>query len=245
MHKFISRYSVKRIANISVAAVLLSIGLFASMGAGPDEPKASNVNNDWEIFEGHAYAENRAAPPGVSLIACLGGCDVGYRTPAVITGEDGIYMVKVEPGNARPVGRMVTFWLIEGDERVEADQDVLFRGQGEIRVLDLNFMDTPSRIRTGVDGSGAASSVSGDSGEVPGAGAAGGDDLATSGGVTTDLTVPSANELGLTPSSPQTYVNTVSYGGMPILPGFVIVFGLMLIVIGASVLLYRRKLTWQ
>ncbi len=216
------RHSVKQRIFILMAGVLLFLTLMASLGAGPDEPRASNVNDDWEMFEGHAYADNRAAPPGVSLIACLGGCELGYATPPVSTGSDGIYQVKVAPGQLRPDGRMVTFWLINGSERVEADQDVLFRGNGEIRVLDLNFTDLPAVAAT----------------DIP--------TERESGGVTTDLTVPSASELGLLPSnSPQAYVSNVRYGGMPLLPGFVMVLGLLLVVIGASLLFYRRHLAWQ
>lgn len=214
-------HSVKQKIVILLAGVLLLCGLFASLGAGPDEPKASNVSDNWEIFEGHAYADNRAAPVGVSLIACLGGCESGYVTPSVSTGSDGIYQVRIAPGQLRPEGRMVTFWLIDGLDRVEADQDILFRGHGETRVLDLNFEDLPAAVADKASG-------------------------AASGGSTADLTVPSASELGLLPSnSPQAYVSNVRYGGMPLLPGFVMVLGLLLAIIGVSILVYRRRFTWE
>ena len=215
------RHSVKQRFVTPLAGILLVFALLASLGAGPDEPKASNANDDWEIFEGHAYADNRAAPAGVSLVACLGGCEQGYVTPVVSTGDDGIYAVKVAPGQMRPAGRMVTFWLTNGAERVEADQDVLFRGQGETRVLDLNFEDLPPTV---IEASAKPQT----------------------GGVTTDLTVPSASELGLLPNdSPRAYINNVRYGGMPLLPGFVIVLGMLMALIGVSLLVYRRRLTWQ
>ncbi len=204
-----------------LSAIVLTATLFAAMGAGPDDTTASSVNNDWEIFEGHAYADNRAAPAGVSLIACLGGCDDGYASTPVITGEDGIYQVKVDPGQLMPDGRMVTFWLMDGSERVEAHQDVLFRGNGETRVLDLNFDDLPPApiVNTVND--------------------------RQTGGFTTDLTVPSASALGLVPGdTPRAYVNSVSYDGMPLLPGFASVLGLILIAAGASALVYRRRLIW-
>ena len=260
MNNSIFRYNLRRPTAFLAGFLLLTASL-ASLGAGPDGPSASNVDNNWEVFEGHAYAENRAAPSGVSLVACLGGCQDGYQTDAVITGKDGIYQVKVEPGQFRPAGRMVTFWLLNGSERVEADQDVLFRGQGETRVLDLNFVDLPSAVANGSSRAGSESGVTtgsaADSGSTTrvGSTATGGSTAATDsetasstsqGGVTTDLTVPSANELGLVPSgSPQAYVNTVSYGGMPLLPGFVMVLGLLLAMIGVSLLIYRRRLTWR
>lgn len=221
MNTCLLRHRVKQRIVILLAGVLLLCGLFASLGAGPDEPKASNVSDNWEIFEGHAYADNRAAPAGVSLIACLGGCDSGYVTPSVNTGSDGIYQVKIAPGQLRPDGRMVTFWLVDGPDRVEADQDILFRGHGETRVLDLNFEDLPAAVA--------------DNASRPASGAS-----------TADLTVPSASELGLVPSnSPQAYVSNVRYGGMPLLPGFVMVLGLLLAIIGVSLLVYRRRLTWE
>ncbi len=221
MNTCLLRHSVKQRIVILLAGILLLCGLFASLGAGPDEPKASNVSDNWEIFEGHAYADNRAAPAGVSLIACLGGCDSGYVTPSVNTGSDGIYQVKIAPGQLRPDGRMVTFWLVDGPDRVEADQDILFRGHGETRVLDLNFEDLPAAVA--------------DNASRPASGAS-----------TADLTVPSASELGLVPSnSPQAYVSNVRYGGMPLLPGFVMVLGLLLAIIGVSLLVYRRRLTWE
>ena len=49
---------------------------------------------------------------------------------------------KIVPGQLRPDGRMVTFWLIDGPDRVEADQDILFRGQGETRVYWTSTLKT-------------------------------------------------------------------------------------------------------
>ena len=77
MHTSLFLRSVKQRIVIASAGVLLLCALFASLGAGPDEPKASNVNDNWEIFEGHAYADNRAAPAGVSLDRLSGRLRVG------------------------------------------------------------------------------------------------------------------------------------------------------------------------
>lgn len=208
---------VKRTAATLLTGALLLVTLLAAIGAGPDEPTASNVNNDWEIFEGHVYADNQAAPSGVSVVACLGGCQDGYATAPVVTGWDGIYRVKIAPGQFLPEGRMVTFWLVNGSERVESAQDVLFRGNGETRVLDLNFESLPPEP---VNDAPDAKPV----------------------GVTTQLSVPSADQVGLTPAeTPRTYVNSVRYAGTPLLPGFVVLLGLLLSAIGASLLMYRRR----
>ena len=60
------------------------------------------------------------------------------------------------------------------------------------------------------------------------------------------MTVPNPADLGLLPSdSPQAFAaTTFRIGGLPLLPGFVIVLGLLLALTGGSVLLYRRRLTW-
>ncbi len=219
--------SVKRTAIALFTATLLLTTMLAAMGTGPDEPRASSLNNDWEIYEGHVYANNQAAPAGISVIACLGGCDVGYATPPAVTGWDGIYRVKVAPGQSPPDGRMVTFWLVSGSERVESAQDVLFRGDGETRVLDLNFEKLPPEpvpVNVIPINDTTGSQVT---------------------SVATQLSVPSAEQASLKPAeSPQTYVNSVRYAGTPLLPGFVILLGLLLAAIGASLLVYRRRVTW-
>lgn len=202
-----------------IAGGLLLAGMLAAVAAGPDEPRASNVNNDWEIFEGHVYADHQAAPVGVPVIACLGGCDDGYSTAPVDTGRDGIYRVKVAPGQSQPEGRMVTFWLVNGSERVESAQDVLFRGGGETRVLDLNFESLPPEPVMAAPAKAA--------------------------GVTTPLSAPSVEKSGLTPAdSPQAYVGSVRYAGTPLLPGFVVLLGLLLAAVGISLLVYRRRVAW-
>ena len=250
MSTYILRHSARRAAAILAGALLLTT-LFASLGAGPDEPKASNVNSEWEIFKGHVYAESRAAPPGVELIACLGGCEIGYVTAPVTTGKDGIYQVKVEPGQLRPDGRMVTFWLTNGAQRVESNQDVLFQGLGETRVLDLNFENLPSAAASDAPGPAAEGEATSDdaasaeSATGPGSEAGAGAE-STTGPVTTDLMLPSADEMGLLPSdSPQAYISAVQYAGMPLLPGFLMVLGLLLAMAGVALLIYRRRLVWQ
>ena len=63
--------------------------------------------------------------------------------------------------------------------------------------------------------------------------------------VTTDLTVLEVNQLGLTPVHfPRGYVNSWSYGGVPVLPGLTIATGILLAALGVSVLMHRRRLTW-
>lgn len=211
-----------------VAAALVG-SMLAALGAGPDDTAnatASNTGGRWQAFEGHAFADSRIVPEGVHLMACLGGCDEGYVSEPVAIGQDGRYSsLKVEPGaanrSALPDADVITFWLVGHDDRVSAVQSWLFTGDGQTRELHLSFHKLP----------------------VPSRG------LSTSGGsagmVTTDLTVPDAGELGLAPArTPRSYINSWSYGGVPVLPGLTALAGVVIAIIGVALLVHRRRLTW-
>ena len=213
----------KRAAVTLTTTALLLATLLASTGAGPDEPKASSIDDNWQMFEGHAFVDSRAAPEGIALVACLGGCADGYVSPPVLVGEDGLYSgLKVagpEGQSALPEGRLITFWLVENDARVPAVQEWLFTGDGKTRMLDLSFRNVPR--------------------------ASGGTAAGEPSGVTTDLTIPSPAALGLVPAdSARAYANGFRYGGWPLLPGFAVVAGIMVGAIGSCLLIYRRRLSW-
>ena len=216
---------IKRTALTWAGAALLLAALLAALGAGPEEPRASTAADDnWQTFEGHAFADGSIVPEGISLVACLGGCELGHISQPVTVEDDGRYRnLKVAPGTAsrrsRPDSDLITFWLVGEDASVPAVQSWLFTGNGQTQKLHLSFENVPLTIH-----------------DVPGAPLA---------GVTTDLTIPAATELGLVPGgSPRAYANNLRYGGLPLLPGFVIALGLALCAGGISLLLYRRRLTW-
>lgn len=227
--RFARRIVPRRMMLTLAAASLLLASMLAALGAGPDDnatATASSAGGQWQVFEGHAFADSRIVPPGVSLVACLGGCDEGYVSEAVSIGQDGRYSgLRVEPGggdrNARLDADAITFWLVGHDDRVAAVQSWLFTGDGSTRELHLSFHKLP----------------------VPSRG------VTTSGGhlgtVTTDLTMPDAGELGLAPGhGPHSYVNSWSYASVPVLPGLTILVGFLIAIIGVALLVHRRRLTW-
>ena len=222
MNRTSSRHPTQRTAMMLAAVVLL----LAALGAGPDEPAASNVGSNWQAFEGHAFANSRIVPEGVSLVACLAGCEQGYVSDPVSIGADGRYSdLKVAPRHghlsALPDADVITFWLLGHDGNVQAVQWALFSGDGQTRQLHLSFAKLPVPSRGA-----ATTAIDHDT-------------------VTTDLTVPDADRLGLTPErSPREYVNSWAYGGVPVLPGLTIVAGILLAVIGGSILMHRRRMTW-
>ena len=221
------RFAGRTVLTLTLASLLLA-SMLAALGAGPDTAgaTASNTASQWQVFEGHAFADSRIVPNGVFLMACLGGCDDGYVSEPVAIGEDGRYTgLRVDPGGADrsslPDGDVITFWLTGHDDRVSAVQSWLFTGDRQTRELHLSFRKLPVPSRNG-------------SGTGNGAGT-----------VTTDLTVPAADELGLTPANtPRSYINSWSYAGVPVLPGLTIFVGMLIAILGVAVLVHRRRLTW-
>ena len=133
-----------------------------------------------------------------------------------------------EQRDVRADGDVVTFWLAGEDDWVRAHQAVLFLGNSETRKLHLSFANVPVDYAS-VETQGIAASA-----EVPPRWR------------TTDLTLPSPTDLGLVPNdSAQAFAsNAFRYAGLPLLPGFGIVLGVLLTMIGASLLIYRRRISW-
>lgn len=225
MNHISSRRPIQRKALTLPVVALLLAAMLAALGAGPDEPPASNVGSNWQAFEGHAFANSRIVPEGVSLVACLAGCEQGYVSDPVSVGPEGRYSdLKIAPGHgefsALPDADIITFWLLGHDGNVPAVQWSLFNGDGQTRELHLSFAKLPI---PSLD---------------PGAAVAMDHDT-----ITTDLTVPDADQLGLTPAhSPRGYVNSWAFGGVPVLPGLAIMAGILLAITGGSILMHRRRM---
>lgn len=207
-------------------------------GAGGADTAESNLR--WNMFKGHAFDEGRPSATGLPLVACLGGCAEGYVSETIIVGFEGRYSgLKV----GRPAGdsgvETITFWLGEGDSRVQADQTVTFQDDLLIRDLALNFGEVPGANAAAADAAVVAGSAAA-SGMAAGSGAAGGNWR------TTDLTLPDAADLGLAPANSAAgfAATTFRYRGYPLLPGLFMALGLTVAGIGVSLLMYRRRIVW-
>ena len=163
------RFAWRTIPTLGAAALLLA-SMLAALGAGPDDSAgatASNTGAQWQVFEGHAFADSRIVPTGVSLVACLGGCEDGYISEPVAIGQDGRYSgLMVEPGgadrSALPDADVITFWLVGHDDRVSAVQSWLFTGDGRTRELHLSFHKLPVPSRGVTTSAGPAGTVTTD-----------------------------------------------------------------------------------
>ena len=233
MERVMSGFRVGRTVMVVATAALLLATFWGAVGAGPDEPKSETVVTKWDIFEGHAFTTGRLTPTGYPVVACLGGCDTGYVSDPVSVGIDGRYggLRVGRSASERATGAdgdVVTFWLVGEEDWVRADQAVLFLGNSQVRKLHLSFAAFPAVSD--------APEVAVEPEPV--------DDGPK--WQTTDLTLPDTPELGLVPNdSAQAFAaTTVRYAGLPLLPGFGVALGLLLMVIGVSLLIYRRRIIW-
>lgn len=257
----------KSVVVAATAALLLAAALPGNaLGAGPDDPPLSSSvksgagpvsggpttagdtadgNYRWDMFEGHAFTEGRLTATGLSLVACLGGCENGYVSEPIIVGFEGRYEgLKVGRPASADGGDVITFWLGEADNRVQAHQPTLFQGNSETRWLHLSFDAVPSAAAAD---DAATSTVAGDALSASGMSASG----MTAGAAnpewrTTDLTLPDAADLGLVPANSAAgfAATTFRYRGIPLLPGLVTALGLTLGGVGVSLLMYRRRIAW-
>lgn len=252
----------KSVVVAATAALMLAAALPGSaLAAGPDAPPLSssvksgagpvsggpttagdtaNGNYRWDMFEGNAFTEGRLTAAGLSLVACLGGCAAGYVSEPIIVGFEGRYEgLKVGRPASADGGDVITFWLGDADNRVQAHQPTLFQGNSETRELHLSFEAVPA------DGAadGAATSTTAGA-ALSASGMTGG--AADSEWRTTDLTLPDAADLGLVPANSAAgfAATTFRYQGIPLLPGLVTALGLTLAGVGVSLLMYRRRIAW-
>ncbi len=269
----------KSVVAAATAALLLAAALPGNaLGAGPDDPPLSSEVKTgsgpitggvpagaadtadgsiiWNTFEGHAFTDGQLSAAGTALIACLGGCDGGYRSAPVTVGIEGRYHgLKVgRPASEQAVGeqgKAIRFWLIlESDNWVDAPrQATVFQEQSVTRQMELSFVTATDAAADASNpaADAATSTVAGDAMTASGMSASG----MTAGAAnpewrTTDLTLPDAADLGLVPANSAAgfAATTLRYQGIPLLPGLVTALGLTLAGVGVSLLMYRRRIAW-
>ena len=72
-------------------------------------------------YSGNLTVQGNPAPAGLSLVACVDGCDK-YES-GIMTGAGGSYRgLVVGPPDEDFVNKQVTFWLVTDEGRIQADQ---------------------------------------------------------------------------------------------------------------------------
>ena len=98
------------------------------------------------VYGGKVSIQGAAAPDGLSLVACVAGCDAGWESKAAKTLEGRYVALKVEAPESL-VKEETTFWLVNEFGRIKAKQTANYEPSLEVsRTLDLEFdepMPTP------------------------------------------------------------------------------------------------------
>ena len=123
---------------LRVMVVLVGCGVVGFFTAtplsagGPPQPYYA------DYVSGHVVLSDGSSAAGLTLLACLEGCNV-YQTEPVEINEDGNYKLELYPSDRRFIGRSATFYIQNEYGRIRAMEQVGFGGGFKSHVLDLYF----------------------------------------------------------------------------------------------------------
>ena len=123
---------------LTVMVVLLGSGVVSFFTAsevaagGPPQPYYA------DYVSGHVILSDGSSAEGLTVLACLAGCNVYQTEPAVIN-EDGNYKLELYPPDRKFAGRSATFYIQNEYGRIRAMERVEFGGGFKSHVLDLYF----------------------------------------------------------------------------------------------------------
>ena len=118
--------------------VLLSSGVVGFFSAtevaagGPPQPYYA------DYVSGHVILSDGSSAAGLTVVACLEGCNV-YQTEPAAVNENGNYKLELYPPDRRFTGRSATFYIQNEHGRIRAMERVEFGGGFKSHVLDLYF----------------------------------------------------------------------------------------------------------
>ena len=99
------------------------------------------------IYSGNVTVQGEAASGGLSLVACVDGCELpGYKSAPVTTRADGSYKgLVVGPPNEKFLRKRITFWIVTEFEPIQASETPVYKvpstPAGLTPTLDLTFTD--------------------------------------------------------------------------------------------------------
>ena len=92
------------------------------------------------VYLGNVLIQEQPAPEGISLVACVGGCE-SWESEPVLTLENGRYIGLTVRAPESLLRQEVTFWIVEPESgRIKAQQtDSYVPDINVARTLDLSF----------------------------------------------------------------------------------------------------------
>ena len=138
----------RRLTALVAIVSSLVIGLVV-LGAAPQQ----EIPQFPIIYGGDLVVQGQPVPAGVSLIVCVGGCDMWASEP-VLTLEDSRYFGLAARAPESLLQQEVTFWIVEPEsgQRIMAQETATYDPDTEpFRTLNLTFDDpipTPPSVAT-------------------------------------------------------------------------------------------------
>ena len=126
----------RRLPALVAIASSLIIGLII-LGAAPKQ----NIPPFPIIYLGDVSVQNRPAPEGISLVACVGGC-ASWESEPVLTLANSRYVALTVRAPEALLRQEITFWIVEPEsgERIQAQQTDSYDPDLNVaRTLDLAF----------------------------------------------------------------------------------------------------------
>ena len=128
---------IKTMLKVMVGLVTCGVVGFLTateVGAGgPPQPYYA------DYVSGHVVMSDGSSAKGLTVVACLEGCNVYESEPAEIN-ENGNYKLELYPTDRRLTGRSASFYIQNEYGRLRAMERVEFGGGFKSHVLDLYFV---------------------------------------------------------------------------------------------------------
>lgn len=133
---------MRRKMKLLAAMLVLIITSISMLGAGPDPGGLPPQPFLSDYFSGRVLIENKLAPFGVTLVACIGDCQTGFQSVPVVIGAAGQYrLLEINPEDRSLRGRDITFHVVTPWGRIQAGQTAIFQGAYNLNELELTFPD--------------------------------------------------------------------------------------------------------
>jgi hypothetical protein len=93
-----------------------------------------------DFYSGTVTLQDRPAPSGTQLIACVADCVTGFQSQPVQLGIGGVYKhLEVNPSDEALIGRTVGFYLANTYGKIKAAETRIFVGIFDFYTVDLTF----------------------------------------------------------------------------------------------------------
>ncbi len=126
----------RRVSAVAAVASSLIIAVLI-LGAVPKQ----DIPEFPIVYGGNVVVQGQPVPEGVSVVACVGGCE-GWESEPVLTLADGRYVGLILRAPSSLRNEEITFWIVEPESgaRIQADETGLYVPDTNVsRTLDLSF----------------------------------------------------------------------------------------------------------